>query len=127
MSSVPQRFSIILGGTLLIGACASNEQTLRHHGYSEQYVAGYEDGCSSGRRAAGSWLDPERQDMQLYSKHDDYRTGWDYGFHACSLEFAAIEGAVSAATHTGSVGYSGVDAKKALKGIDTSGLNALDQ
>ena len=127
MSPAFNRFPIILGSALLAAACASTEETLRHHGYSEDYVAGYQDGCSSGRHAAGSLLDATRQDAAVYGSNEDYRTGWDYGFHACSLEFAAIESAVSAATHTGSVGYSGVDAKKALKGIDTSGLEALGQ
>jgi hypothetical protein len=113
--------------TLLLVACASSEDTLRNHGYSEAYVEGYHDGCPSGKQAAGSWFDSHVQDDERFRNDHDYQVGWTYGFQTCSTEFLAIQNAIAAGTHSGDIGTTGVDAKKVLKGIDTSGLEGLGQ
>ena len=116
-----------LAMTLLLVACASSEDTLRNHGYSEAYVEGYHDGCPSGKHAAGSWFDSHVQDDERFRNDHDYQVGWTYGFQTCSTEFLAIQNAIAAGTHSGEIGTTGVDAKKVLKGIDTSGLEGLGQ
>jgi len=127
MTSLATRFGLVLSMTFLLGACTSSEDTLRNHGYSEAYVEGYHDGCPSGKHAAGSWFDPHVQDDERFRTDHDYQVGWSYGFQTCSTEFLAIQSAIAAGTHTGSIGTTGVDVKKVMKGIDTSGLENFGQ
>lgn len=120
-------FGWVFLAAFLLGACSSSEDTLRNHGYSQSYVEGYHDGCPSGKHAAGSWFDAHVQDDERFRKDHDYEVGWTYGFQTCSTEFLAIQNAIAAGTHTGSIGTTGVDAKKVMKGIDTSGLENFSQ
>lgn len=119
-----------------VAGCASqqsSEETLRQHGYSQSYVAGYHDGCPSGKRAGGDPIAQRQQDAATYAANADYKTGWDYGFVQCrdtemqneataSLIGSAIAGGM-ASTH----GADGIDAREIMSGIDTSGLEALEQ
>jgi hypothetical protein len=127
MTSLATRFGLVLSMTFLLGACTSSEDALRNHGYSEAYVEGYHDGCPSGRHSAGSWFDPHVQDDERFRNDHDYQVGWTYGFQTCSTEYLSLQNAIAAGTHTGNIGTTGVDAKKVLKGIDTSGLENLGQ
>ncbi|MCC1491323.1 hypothetical protein [Cognatishimia sp. F0-27] len=121
---------------LLLAACStpqSSEDTLRKHGYSAAYVAGYHDGCPSGKRAGGDSFAQRTQDASAYAAGGDYATGWKYGFIHCrdaEAQNEAIAGAVGAAIASGigrDHGADGVDARKILSGIDTSGLETLGQ
>ncbi|MGP1394230.1 MAG: hypothetical protein ACTS3R_01825 [Inquilinaceae bacterium] len=119
-----QRF-LSLPVFLTLAACTSSEDTLRNHGFSEAYVDGYHDGCPSGRRVAGSWFESEVQDQERFRNDHDYQVGWTYGFQTCSAEYLAIQNSIARSTHSGTIGVTGVDAKKALEGLDTSGLETL--
>lgn len=113
---------LVFSTAFLLSACTSSEDTLRNHGHSLSYVEGYHDGCPSGKRAAGSWFEAHVQDDERFRSDHDYQVGWSYGYQTCSTEFLAIQNAIAAGTHTGNIGTSGVDVKKAMQGIDTSGL-----
>jgi hypothetical protein len=110
----------------------SSEDTLLQHGYSANYVAGYHDGCPSGKRAGGDSFQQEARNETAYASGGDYKTGWDYGYISCRDTEIQNERAASAigaaiASGTGSKhGADGVDARDALKGIDTSGLEGVD-
>ncbi|WP_282061653.1 hypothetical protein [Roseobacter litoralis] len=125
--------TMILAGLVLAGCATqhSSEETLRQHGYSENYVAGYHDGCPSGKRAGGDSFQQAARDDVAYAAGGDYKTGWDYGFLTCreteaqNERTASIIGAALAGSMSSSHGADGIDARDALKGIDTSGLENL--
>lgn len=122
--------------TALLGLCAcsdvtSSETALRQHGYSEPYVAGFHDGCESGKAAGGDSIHQRVRDGARYdnSTNGDYHTGWDYGFLTCKqqtesdIATAAMVGAILAgAVNSSSHGADGIDVKDALKGVDTSAI-----
>lgn len=122
----------ILAFAPLIAACTdslSSEDALRSHGYSDVYVAGYHDGCESGKQAGGDSFAQRLRDQAAYSSSSDYKTGWDYGFVTCRDQEArnlAIAGAIGAGLAAGasSHGADGIDARKMVKGMDTSAIQA---
>ena len=107
---------------------AGSEQALRDHGYSPAYVAGYHDGCASGKNAGGDYFTQSARDEAAYASGSDYRTGWDYGFVTCRDE-EKRELAIATAIGTGIAmssahGADGIDARKALGNVDTSAMQA---
>lgn len=117
----------------LVAACSSapsTEDTLRSHGYSQNYVAGYHSGCESGKHAGGDLFSSRVQDSGAYSAGGDYKNGWDYGFLTCNqkqVQDLAVATAVSVGIAMGqanSHGSDGIDAQKALNGMDTSAIQA---
>lgn len=130
------KLAYVLSCSLLLAACStpqSSEEALRQHGYSETYVAGYHDGCPSGKRAGGDRFSQRAQNASAYAAGGDYATGWDFGFIQCRDAEArneALAGAIGAAIATGvgsSHGADGVDVREIMSGIDTSGLETFDQ
>lgn len=114
-------------------ACSSaptTEDVLRSHGYSETYVAGYDAGCVSGKHAGGDIFAKRSQNGSAYTANGDYKTGWDYGFITCKqkeiqdLAVATAIGVGIAIGSSSSHGADGIDARKALEGVDTSGIKA---
>lgn len=126
--------TIIFAGLALAGCATeqSSEDTLLQHGYSTSYVAGYHDGCPSGKRAGGDSFQQSARDDGAYAAGGDYKTGWDYGYLTCreteeqNERTASIIGAAIAGGMSSSHGADGIDARDALKGIDTSGLEGVD-
>ena len=115
----------------LVTACSdtvSSEDALRSHGYSDEYVRGYHDGCASGRNAGGDSFSNRARDNAAYDSSPDYRPGWDYGFVTCRDKEArelAVARAVGAGIAASSVnGSDGIDAQKMLDGMDTSAIQA---
>lgn len=112
------------------GPTTSPDDVLRNHGYSENYISGHNAGCESGKHAGGEVFAKRSRNEGAYASGGDYATGWDYGFVTCKqqqiekLEVAVAVGIGSAIANSSAHGADGVDAKKALEGIDTSGLKA---
>lgn len=129
-----RKCAFILCASVLTGCATeqSSEDTLRQHGYSANYVAGYHDGCPSGKRAGGDRFKQGARDDGAYAAGGDYKTGWDYGYLTCrqtearNERTAMIIGAAVAGGMSSSHGADGVDARDALKGVDTSGLEGVD-
>ncbi len=118
----------------MLTACVSkqsSEETLRAHGYSTAYTAGYHDGCPSGKRAGGDTFSQRVQDTAAYAADGDYATGWNYGFVQCrddERQNEALAGAIGSVVASGVGRYhgaDGVDARLVLSGIDTSGLEGF--
>lgn len=87
-------------------------------------MAGYHDGCESGKRAGGENFVQRMRDQGVYASGFDYMTGWGYGFVTCRDQEApnlAVARAVGAEIESASIdGASGIDAREAIKCIDTS-------
>ena len=72
--------------TIAFTGCASTSETMMQQGYGPNYSHGYEDGCSSGRKAGGSMLDQFTKNVQQYDSNYKYREGWDDGYKVCHSE-----------------------------------------
>lgn len=68
---------------LLLAGCESTHQQLIDQGYPAPYADGFQDGCSSGRQAAGVMTGNFRKDVPRYLHNHQYESGWDDGFRQC--------------------------------------------
>ncbi|WP_122666486.1 hypothetical protein [Pseudomonas viridiflava] len=73
--------SVLLSVTVLTG-CESTRERLLAQGYPAPYASGFDDGCGSGRQAAGA-LGEFRKNVPAYLDDRKYATGWDDGFRQC--------------------------------------------
>lgn len=73
--------SLFLSVAVLAG-CESTRERLLAQGYPAPYASGFEDGCGSGRQAAGA-LGEFRKNVPVYLEDRKYATGWDDGFRQC--------------------------------------------
>lgn len=68
---------------LLLTGCQSTHQQLIEKGYPPAYADGFQDGCGSGRQAAGVMAGEFRKNVPRYLQERQYETGWDDGFRQC--------------------------------------------
>lgn len=68
---------------LLLGGCASTHDQLLAQGYPPAFADGFEDGCGSGREAAGAISGGFRKDVPRYLADERYSSGWEDGFRQC--------------------------------------------
>lgn len=95
---------------------------------------GFDDGCHSGYKAAGSLFDEFKKDISRFNSDKKYAQGWSDGFRQCESEQEAIERQTRIAieqqklieqrkANERSATY--LLEKHALEGVDTSGLESL--
>lgn len=73
--------------SLLLTGCGGTEgQRLMQEGASPAYAQGYDDGCSSGKKAAGNMFAQFHKNVQNYQDNADYRMGWNDGHEECRSE-----------------------------------------
>lgn len=68
---------------LLLAGCESTHEQMVGRGYPPAYADGFQDGCSSGRQAAGVMVGDFRKNVPRYLHELQYETGWDDGFRQC--------------------------------------------
>lgn len=73
----------LLGVLLLVGGCQSTHEDLIAKGYPPAFADGFDDGCISGRQAAGSISGEFRKNVPRYLKDKQYSEGWTDGFRQC--------------------------------------------
>ena len=78
-----------LATTLTLAACGSVRETMIERGFPPAYAEGYDDGCSSGKEAAGGLFDETRKEVTRYGTDRQYTQGWDIGFQQCKSAMAA--------------------------------------
>lgn len=78
-----------VGTVLLLAACGSPREAMIAQGHPPAYADGYDDGCSSGKEAAGGLFAEARQDASRYGADERYTAGWDDGFENCRRVTAA--------------------------------------
>jgi hypothetical protein len=72
----------LLSAVALLGGCQSPRDQLLAQGYPAPFASGFEDGCGSGRQAAGA-SGAFRKNVPAYLADRQYATGWDDGFRQC--------------------------------------------
>jgi hypothetical protein len=73
--------------TLFFTGCASEGERLMREGASPEYAKGYDDGCSSGKKAAGDMFSQFHKNIRAYQANGDYRQGWNDGHEECKSEW----------------------------------------
>ncbi|MFF7109852.1 hypothetical protein [Pseudomonas sichuanensis] len=68
---------------LLLAGCETTHEQMVNQGYPPAYADGFEDGCSSGRQAAGPMTGDFHKDVARYLHNRQYESGWDDGFRQC--------------------------------------------
>jgi hypothetical protein len=76
--------------TLVLAACGSVKDAMLERGLPPAYAEGYDDGCSSGKEAAGGLFAETRKDSDRYGTDDQYTQGWSDGFEKCRSEMATM-------------------------------------
>ncbi len=69
------------------GCGPTDGQRLMQEGASPEYAQGFDDGCSSGKKAAGDMFSLFHKNVQAYRSTPDYRQGWDDGHEECKSEW----------------------------------------
>lgn len=116
-------------------ACVSTKEDLVAKGYPLHYAEGFDDGCHSGNKAAGSLFDEFRKDVTRFGSDAEYAQGWSDGFRQCESEQAAMQRQMRMAIEQQKLNEQRKAndrsekyhlEKQALEGIDTSGLENLN-
>ncbi|MDH0732258.1 hypothetical protein N5F23_17545 [Pseudomonas sichuanensis] len=68
---------------LLLAGCETTHEQMVNQGFPPAYADGFQDGCSSGRQAAGPMAGDFRKDVARYLHNRQYESGWDDGFRQC--------------------------------------------
>ena len=77
------RAAVVLGVLMLLGGCETTREVLIARGFPPAFADGFDDGCSSGRQAAGAITGQFRKDVPRYLKDAHYAEGWSDGFRQC--------------------------------------------
>lgn len=77
------RFAVVLGVVMALAGCQTTHEELLATGYPPAFADGFEDGCGSGRQAAGVITGVFRKDVPRYVKDRTYAEGWEDGFRQC--------------------------------------------
>ena len=119
---------------LTLTGCASTKDDLVAKGYPLHYAEGFDDGCHSGKKAAGSLFDEFKKDVNRFASDTEYAQGWSDGFRQCESEQEALQRQMRMAIEQQKLNEMREEndrkekyhlEKQVLKGIDTSGLEGL--
>jgi len=76
----------LLLALLLLAGCQTTHEQLLAAGYPPAFADGFQDGCSSGRQAAGAISGEFRKDVPRFLADATYATGWSDGFNQCQAQ-----------------------------------------
>lgn len=112
---------------IVLSACGppSEELIAQDANVSPSYRQGFDDGCHSGRQAAGSLFDLFRKDLNRFNSDRDYAQGWSDAYRVCESKEEALERQVRSAQTIRAIRQS--DPPKfdnVLRGVDLSALEA---
>ncbi|MFQ6549314.1 hypothetical protein AADZ90_015255 [Aestuariibius sp. 2305UL40-4] len=93
---------------------------------SPSYRQGFDDGCHSGRQAAGSLFDQFRKDLARFNSDREYAQGWSDAFRQCETQQEAEDRRIRSAATIDAIQQTNDNRfDRVLRGIDTSGLEGL--
>ncbi len=76
----------VIGAVVLLAGCQSTHEQLLAQGYPAAFADGFDDGCSSGRQAAGIISGEFRKNVPRYLQDPNYAEGWSDGFRQCQAQ-----------------------------------------
>ena len=122
---------------IILVACGTTDTAMREQGHTDSYVQGFHDGRHTGMKEAGNNFEHYMRDEIRFKEDAEYKAGWLAGEEEGKrLEDQAEKiGAAAAGAYSGNKINEEVKkeqdfdqiGKDALKGVDTSGLEALEK
>jgi hypothetical protein len=85
-----RRVVLVLAAGAAIAGCTSVQEGLVERGYPPAYAAGYDDGCASGKAAAGGLFEQAEKDPQRSQGDSEYARGWDDGYQKCLADMRTM-------------------------------------
>ena len=115
---------------LLLAACefAEPSETMiaSDANVSPAYRQGFDDGCHSGRQAAGSFFDQFRKDLPRFNSDRDYAQGWSDAFRQCETQEEAQDRQMRSAATIDAINAADDDSfDRVLEGLDFSDLEGF--
>ena len=94
---------------------------------SPSYRQGFDDGCHSGRQAAGSLFEQFRKDLPRFNTDRDYAQGWSDAFWQCETQEEVRDRQMRSAAVIDAINTEDGDRfDRVLEGIDFSSLEVLE-
>lgn len=113
----------------LLTGCETTDSSLRESGKNDAYILGFHDGRHSGMKEAGNYLEHMVKDQQRFESDPDYHAGWldgeEEGKRIQQQADAAVGGASAYQIERDMDKADRKMERDAVKGVDTSGLEAL--
>ena len=121
----------------MLVACGTTDTALRKQGHTNSYVIGFHDGRHSGMKEEGNKFEHYIRDIERFKTDSEYKAGWLAG-EAEGMRLQRQAAGIGAAASGAYSGYKiNEEVKKnqdfdqigkdALKGVDTSDLEALEK
>ena len=115
---------------LLLAACdvlePSETMIAASANVSPSYRQGFDDGCHSGRQAAGSLFEQFRKDLPRFNSERDYAQGWSDAFRQCETQEEVLDRQMRSAAVIDAINTEDDDRfDRVLEGIDYSGLEGF--
>lgn len=115
---------------LLLAACdvlePSETMISASANVSPAYRQGFDDGCHSGRQAAGSLFEQFRKDLPRFNTDQDYAQGWSDAFRQCETQEEVLDRQMRSAAVIDAINTEDGDRfDRVLEGIDFSGLEGF--
>ncbi|MBM7035039.1 hypothetical protein JQC93_01365 [Vibrio sp. 188UL20-2] len=115
---------------LLSFGCGTSDTALREGGHGDSYIMGFHDGRHSGMQETGNHYEQFIKDEQRFATDQEYQQGWLAG-EAEGKKLQSQAATVGQGLASGYSAHSATQstddvAKEAVKGVDTSGLEALE-
>lgn len=77
-----KKIVLLVSILFLFTGCMSEKERMIKAGYPEKYAEGYDDGCWTGRSAAGG-IGSFNKKIKLFDNDKEYKRGWDEGSSFC--------------------------------------------
>lgn len=126
----------VLTLSVILSACGTTDADLQKQGHNQSFITGFHDGRHSGMKEEGNNFEHYMKDTERFASDAEYRNGWLAGeAEGKKLQAQAVAAGNAAAGAYGAqqigkeVDKNDPDkvAKKAVKGVDTGSLKALEK
>src|SRR5262245_38858836 len=84
MNPTRQSLVIVLAVAPGLSGCGTPPNPLMGSGHTPTYVAGFNDGCQSGRASQNPAAGMYTRNTQQFNADKQYAEGWNAGFSKCS-------------------------------------------
>ncbi len=125
------RYFLSIAAAMVVAGCdiePSETMIAPTSNVSASYRSGFDDGCHSGRQAAGSLFDQFRKDQVRFNSDRDYAQGWSDAFRQCETQEEQQQRAIRSAQTISAINNSQQRRfDNVLSDVDFSGVAGLTE
>ncbi|WP_145991695.1 MULTISPECIES: hypothetical protein [unclassified Shewanella] len=139
LNSISSTIKITLSSIAIVfslSACVSQHDLMVEKGFPLPYADGFDDGCHSGNKAAGSLFDEFKKDVNRFNSDKQYGQGWSDGFRQCETEQEAAQRQtrimleqqrLQEQKKANNISQQHALEKEVMKGVDIDALKSLEK